>query len=358
VYDLPLVWLKDWLESAPDDRDRARRLDIFRDAFPGVDLSDTKDYYRRLMRDRSAIRILPGVSLSLTGRVRIGRGRNVPVEFRAADIIWARNQLRRISAGDGLDERARDSFSQRVFGQEFVFLSDSSYGDSLSDLIAEGGLTVKHLQISEIPLVLFDFTGPDQPGCSITVTSSEKRATADAFRLSVLTGTAQSSRTYSVKLSASFTASAGERKRLFAIFPLFTSYRVHFKARFPDYSQPQDMRTSTRSAIHVGAGPNSAIGATTASAEIPLQLGSQIAHFPLSGDQGSNLSTYEYEYESTDSLIVRIGAESSKLHSSLSLEKSISLQQDLTLRCTLRSGWDYRLYRTADRGGITWRVSR
>jgi hypothetical protein len=187
-------------------------------------------------------------------------------------------------------------------------------------------------------------------GWSLEIGGTGRRSTA-AFRTS---------------LRSSFTADAGERKRVF--LPLAARAKRYFvpsrpKAEgvpklFSVFSDPTPRLIPKREALEVDTSASESIPGIELLASnndgMPVDLaGDQVLYtFYLAGDTTGATAVFEYEYEHSASVAVKTGITTmgAEFHAAVSMQ----LTDALRLSCCLVSGYDYQLVGMREALGVKW----
>ena len=222
---------------------------------------------------------------------------------------------------------------------------------------------------TSVELPVFDFDVPDVPGAAVSVQLIRAQAVASNQNFSAGLG-GESGETYSVSVEATFTAEAGEAKRIFQSVPAVAHRRYDVgpsSDAHPIRMTSEDARiTSGESISSLGfrllrRQPPTYVHVPFQNSKIDVsnhnlfpEPSSSIASFELKHHPATGVTTGSYREELSRRYALSAGGTALGLDVSANL--SMTFTGTLVLESMLPNGHDYQLRRLERRPGITWHV--
>jgi hypothetical protein len=220
-----------------------------------------------------------------------------------------------------------------------------------------------------VELPVFDFDVPDVPGAAVSIQLIRAQAVASNQNFSAGFG-GESGETYSVSIEATFTAEAGEAKRIFKSVPAVANRRYDVGPS----SDAHPIRMTSEDACITGGEGISSLGFRLLRRQPPTYVhvpfqnskidisnpnlfpesSSSIMSFELKDHPATGVTKGKYREELSRRYVVRAGGTALGLDVSANL--SMTFTGTLVLELVLPNGHDYQLRRLESRPGITWQV--
>jgi len=226
----------------------------------------------------------------------------------------------------------------------------SANGRSGSTRLADhDGLTVHHTYLDTVRVSLFEFGAPDVPGCRVTMETTTVRRRAAQWSLAFKGVGGGSKAEIKTSLRAAFSASHGERKRVF--LDVQAQIARVFEVR-NGVLRPTDLVAIEPERRRASATPIP--GVESIPAKQP-QLAGHLAPFRAAGDKTGAVAIYEFGYEETRDASASVQR---SLHGvNVGVSASVGVTCSVKLTMELAAGHDYNLYDIASGPGIGWTIT-
>jgi hypothetical protein len=211
------------------------------------------------------------------------------------------------------------------------------------------GLTVHHTYLDTVRVSLFEFGAPAFPGCRVTMETSTVQRGSAQWSLAFKGVGGGSKAEIKTSLRAAFSASRGERKRVFLDVPARITRVFELKngaLRPTDLvaAEPERKRAS----------PTPFPGIESIPAKQP-EIAGHLAPFRTAGDRTGDVHIFEFGYEKTRDVSASVQR---SLHGvNVGVSASVGVTCSVKLTMELAAGHDYDLYATANGHGIGWRIT-
>jgi len=211
------------------------------------------------------------------------------------------------------------------------------------------GLTIHHTYLDTVRVSLFEFGAPALPDCRVTIETATVRRGSAQWSLAFKGLRVGSKAAIKTSLRATFSASAGERKRVFVDIPARITRVFELKNSI---LRPTDLVAVEPERKR--AAPTPIPGIESIAAKQP-ETARHLATFRAAGDKTGDVASYEFGYEETRE--VSAGVQRSVHGVGAGMSASVGVACSVKLTIELAAGHDYDLYATASGHGIGWSIT-
>jgi hypothetical protein len=217
------------------------------------------------------------------------------------------------------------------------------------------GVTVSHAYLDIVRVTLFEFAPPEVDGCKIITERSVSKQRSSEWSLAFPGAKGSTKSDVKTTFRSTFSASAGERKRVFVNLPTRVTRVFELK---DGILRPTGM-VHVEQPRHTRASGTPAPGIESIPAEQP-PLAHLLETYPLAGDRTVTPAEYEYTYEERREVSAHVGGSVD-----LGPIRGVSVGESLTvgisvtvkLKLVLAPGHNYEMYAIENGHGIGWRFT-
>jgi hypothetical protein len=211
------------------------------------------------------------------------------------------------------------------------------------------GLTIHHSYLDTVRTSLFEFGAPSIPGCRVVMETSTAQQGSVQWSLA-FKGLGVGSKTeIKTSLRAAFSASRGERKRVFLDLParvtrVFELQNAVLRPTGQVAAEPERTRASDMPFPGIESMPP----------EQP-ELAGCLKHFSTVADTSDDVHTFNFDYE--EAREVSASARPSSHGVNVGVSASVGVACSVKLTVELAAGHDYDMYASANCHGIGWVIT-